>query len=155
MDISAFRVVRSLLLVLFIAVVEYRRGSFTRSGVLTGFLLCFLIAYSNIVFLFVMITFVLSGSFATRYKSDYKQSRINENERSSRSNRSKKTARNYKQVLCNGVVGCLYALGYCWKTNYSGQSVAVSSREDSSIYTIGFLVTMACCCGDTLGKVRP
>jgi uncharacterized membrane protein len=93
MNLSLFKLIRSFLLVLFIAVVEYRRGSFTYSGALIGFILCFITAYSNIVFLFVMITFVLSGSFSTRYKFELKQSKINENDHQIK--KSKKTARDY------------------------------------------------------------
>lgn len=154
MILSIFRLIRSFLLVLFIAVVEFRRGSFTLSAAITGFLLCFFIAYANIVFLFVMITFVLSSSFATRYKFDWKQSKILEDERPISKTKNKKTARNSWQVLSNGGIACFYALGYCWKTNFSGQSVPISSKEDSSIYSIGFLFTIVCCCGDTLGKKR-
>jgi uncharacterized membrane protein len=151
MDLSLFKIFRSFLLVLFIAVVEYKRGSFTYSGALTGFILCFIVAYSNIVFLFVMITFILSASFATRYKFDLKQSKINENDHNTK--KRKKTERDYIQVLCNGAIACLYAIGYCSKTNYSGLSLPFDNKHPSSIYSIGFLFTIACCCGDTLGIV--
>jgi uncharacterized membrane protein len=153
MDLSIFKILRSFLLVLFIAIVEYKRGSFTYSGALIGFILCFIIAYSNIVFLFVIITFVLSGSFATRYKFDLKQSKIDENDHKINIKKYKKTARDYTQVLCNGIIGCFYALGYCMKTNFSGLSLPIDNKNDSSIYSIGFIFTMACCCGDTLGKI--
>lgn len=152
MDLSIFKLFRSFLLVLFIAVLEYKRGSFTRSGALAGFILCFIIAYSNIVFLFVMIAFVLSGSFATRYKFDLKQSKINENDHEINTKKYKKTARDYVQVLCNGVIACLYAIGYCWKTDFSGLSLPIDQKYDSSIYSIGFIFTIVCCCGDTLGR---
>jgi uncharacterized membrane protein len=154
MNLSIFKLLRSFLLVLFIAVIEYKRGSFTRSGALTGFILCFIIAYSNIVFLFVMITFVLSGSFATRYKFDFKQSKINEDDHQNHTKKYKKTSRDHTQVLCNGAIACFYAMGYCWKTNYSGLSLPINTNSDSLIYSIGFIFTMVCCCGDTLGKCR-
>lgn len=150
--LSIFRLIRSFLLVLFIALLEFRRGSFTLSGAITGFLLCFVIAYANIVFLFVMITFVLSGSFATRYKFDWKQSKILEDDHHPVQRTKKRAARDWIQVLSNGGIACLYALGYCYTTNFSGQSVPIGSTEDSSIYSIGFLSTIACCCADTLGK---
>ena len=149
--LSIFRLIRSFLLVLFIAVVEFRRGSFTLSGAITGFLLCFVVAYANIVFLFVMITFVLSGSFATRYKFDWKQSKILEDDHPVQRTK-KKAARDWIQVLSNGGIACLYALAYCYTTNFSGQSVPIGVTEESSIYSIGFLSTIACCCADTLGK---
>ncbi|UJR10251.1 hypothetical protein I4U23_014462 [Adineta vaga] len=152
MDISLFKLLRSFLLVLFIAIVEYQRGSFTRSGAITGVILCFLIAYSNIVFLFVMITFVLSGTFATRYKFDFKRSKINENDHCIDNRKYKKTARDYLQVLCNGALACFYALGYCSQTNYSGLSLPIDNKHSSTIYSIGFLFTMVCCCGDTLAS---
>lgn len=154
MNLSLFKLLRSFLLVLFIAVVEYRRGSFTFSGAITGFILCFIIAYSNIVFLFVMLTFVLSGSFATRYKFDVKQSKILENDHQINLKKYKKTVRDHTQVLCNGGLGCLYALGYCWKTNFSGLSLPIDSKHESMIYSIGFLFTIVCCCGDTLGNLK-
>jgi uncharacterized membrane protein len=125
----------------------------TRSGAITGFFLCFFISYANIVFLFVMMTFVLTGSFATRYKLDLKQSKIHENDDTQTSTNQKKAARNYKQVLCNGAIACFYSIGYCWKTNYSGQSVPIDSEQVSSIYSIGFLFTIVCCCADTLGRI--
>jgi len=151
MDLSIFKILRSFLLVLFIAIIEYKRGSFTYSGALIGFILCFIIAYSNIVFLFVMITFILCGSFATRYKFDLKQSKIDENDHNINIKKYKKTARDYIQVLCNGIIACFYALGYCTKTNFSGISLPIDNKYDSSIYSIGFIFTIACCCGDTLG----
>jgi uncharacterized membrane protein len=154
MDLSLFKLIRSFLLVLFIATVEYKRGSFTRSGVLTGFILCFIIAYSNIVFLFVMITLILSASFATRYKFDVKQSKIVEDDHQINFKKYKKTVRDYDQVLCNGAIACFYALGYCWKTNYSGLSLPIDNKHESFIYSIGFLFTIACCCADTLGNFR-
>ncbi len=153
MDLSLFKIFRSFLLVLFIAIVEYRRGSFTLPGAITGFILCFITAYSNIVFLFVMVTLVLSSSFATRYKFDLKQSKINENDHEIDFKRYKKTVRDHIQVLCNGAIACLYAIGYCWKTNYSGISLPIDNKHESSIYSIGFITTIACCCGDTLGKI--
>jgi uncharacterized membrane protein len=153
MDLSLFKLFRSFLLVLFIAVVEYRRGSFTRLGAITGFIVCFIVAYSNIVFLFVMTTFVLSVSFSTRYKFDFKQSKINENDHEIDFKKYKKTARDHIQLLCNGLVACLYAIGYCWNTNFSGLSLPIDNKHPSSIYSIGFLSIIACCFGDTLGKV--
>ena len=153
MDISVFKLLRSFLLVLFIAVIEYQRGSFTRSAAVTGFVLCFIIAYTNIVFLFVMVTFVLSGTFATRYKSDVKQKKILENDHST-TKRYKKTARDHYQVLCNSLVGSVFALGYCWHTNFSGRSWPIDNKGDASVYSIGYLLSVACCCGDTLGKAR-
>jgi uncharacterized membrane protein len=152
MDLSIFKLLRSFLLILFIAVVEYKRGSFTRSAAVVGFILCFIIAYSNIVFAFVMITMVLSASFATRYKFDIKQSKINENDHEINLKKYKKTARDYIQVLCNGAVACFYAIGYCWKTNFSGVSLPMDNKHESSIYSIGFIFTLVCCCGDTLGN---
>jgi len=152
MDISLFKLLRSFLLILFIAIVEYRRGSFTFSGAIIGFIICFIIAYSNIVFAFVMITFVLSGSLATRYKFDLKQSKINENDREINTKKYKKSARDYKQVLSNGAIACFYAIGYCWKTNFSGLSLPIDNKHESSIYSIGFLFTLVCCCGDTLAS---
>lgn len=153
MDLSVFKLLRSFLLVLFIAIVEYKRGSFTLSGAITGFILCFIIGYSNIVFLFVMITFVLSVSFATRYKFDIKQSKINENDHQINTKKYKKTVRDHIQVLCNGAIACCYAAGYCAMTNYSGLALPIDSKHPSAIYSIGFLFTTACCCGDTLGKI--
>ena len=152
MELSIFKILRSFLLVLFIALFEYKRGSFTRSGAIVGFILCFITAYSNIVFLFIMITFVLSASSATRYKFDLKQSKIYENDHKIDTKKYKKTARSYVQVLCNGAIACMYAIGYCWKTNFSGISLPIDNKHDSSIYSIGFIFTIACCCGDTLGK---
>ncbi|CAF2388311.1 unnamed protein product [Rotaria sp. Silwood2] len=152
MDISIFKLLRSLFLVLFITIMEYKRGSFTLSGALSGFILCLIIAYSNIVFLFVMITFVLSGSFVTRYKFDIKQSKIIENDNQIETKKYKKTARSHIQVLCNGVIACFYAIGYCWKTNYSGLSLPIDNKHESSIYSIGFIFTIVCCCGDTLAS---
>ena len=153
MEISLFKAFRSFLLVLFIAVFEYQRGSFTRSGVITGFIVCFFISYSNIVFLFVMVTFVLSGSISTRYKFDMKQLKISEDDQLELKRPRKKTARNSVQVLSNGAVACVFALGYCWKTNFSGISLPIDFKHESSIYSIGFIVSIACCCGDTLGKL--
>lgn len=152
MNISIFKILRSLLLVLFIAFIEYKRGSFTYSGAVTGCIICFIIAYSNIVFLFVMITFVLSGSFATRFQFDVKQMKINENDNQIRRKNSKKAARDYIQVLCNGALACFYTIGYCWKTDFSGLSLSLDTKHDSFIYSIGFLFTIVCCCADTLGK---
>ncbi|CAF0916005.1 unnamed protein product [Rotaria sordida] len=129
-----------------------KRGSFTLSGALTGFILSIIIAYSNIVFLLVIMTFVLSGSFVTRYKFDIKQSKINENDHQIQTKKYKKTARDHIQVLCNGSIACLYAIGYCWKTNYSGLSLPIDNKHESSIYSIGFIFTIACCCGDTLAS---
>lgn len=153
MEFSLFKFLRSFLLVLFIAIVEYQRGSFTLSGTITGFFLCFIIGYANIVFLFVMIVFVLSGSFATRYKFDVKQSKIYENDHQINVKKYKKTARDHIQTLSNGAIGCLYAIGYCWSTNYSGISLPIDNKHPSSIYSIGFLFTIVCCCGDTLGEI--
>ena len=152
MSLSIFRLVRSLLLVLFIAVVEYKRGSFTLSGTITGFIVCFIIAYSNIVFLLIMITFVLSCTFATRYNVDLKLSKLEENDHQIATRKRKRIARNYQQVLCNSVIACFFALGYCWKTNYSGLSLPFDNKHESSIYSIGFIFSVVCCCGDTLGK---
>lgn len=152
MDLSIFKLFRSFLLVLFIAVVEYKRGSFTLSGALLGFILCFIISYANIVFLFVMTTLVLSSSFATRYKFDLKQSKIIEDDKHINTKKYKKTVRDYIQVFCNGAIACVYAIGYCWNTNFSGLSLPIDYKYDSSIYSIGFLCTIACCCGDTLGR---
>ncbi|CAF1445975.1 unnamed protein product [Rotaria sordida] len=63
-----------------------------------------------------------------------------------------KTARDHIQVLCNGSIACLYAIGYCWKRNYSGLSVPIDNKYASSIYSIGFIFTIACCCDDTLAS---
>ena len=153
MEFSLFKFLRSVLLVLFIAIVEYQRGSFTLSGTITGFFLCFIIGYANIVFLFVMIVFVLSGSFATRYKFDVKQSKIYENDHQINVKKYKKTARDHIQTLSNGAIACFYAIGYCWSTNYSGISLPIDNKHPSSIYSIGFLFTIVCCCGDTLGEI--
>ena len=153
-EFSFFKFLRSFLLVLFIAIVEYRRGSFTLSGTITGFILCFIIGYSNIVFLFVMIVFVLSGSFATRYRFDFKQSKILENDHQINVKKYKKTARDHIQTLSNGALACLYAIGYCCSTNCSGMSLPIDNKHPSSIYSIGFLFTIACCCGDTLGEIH-
>jgi uncharacterized membrane protein len=153
MALSLFKLLRSFLLVLFIAIVEYKRGSFTLTGAITGFILCFIVGYSNIVFLFVMITFVLTVSFATRYKFDFKQSKIDENDHEIDTKKYKKTVRDYIQVLCNGAIPCCYAVGYCLNTNYSGLSLPIDNKHSSSIYSIGFLCTIACCFGDTLGKI--
>lgn len=154
MVISIFKLLRSLFLVLFITIIEYKRGSFTLSGALTGFILCVIIAYSNIVFLFIMVTFVLSGSFATRYRSDIKQSKIYEDDSPVQKTKFKKTARCHIQVLCNGLIACLYSIGYCIKTDYSGISLPIDIKDESSIYSIGFIFTIVCCCGDTLGKAE-
>ncbi|CAF0981141.1 unnamed protein product [Adineta steineri] len=153
MDLSLFKLLRSFLLVLFLTIFEYKRGSFTLSGAITGFILCFIITYSNIVFQFVMFTLVISSSFATRYKSDFKQSKINEDDRQVDYKKYKKIARDHIQVLCNGAIACIYACGYCWKTNYSGLSLPIDNKHESSIYSIGFLFTIACCCASELGTV--
>ena len=153
MDFSLWIFVRSFVLVAFIAIFEYKRGSFTRLGALTGFVLCLIIAYSNIVFLFVMIALVLSASISTRYKFDLKQSKILENDHKIDTKLYKRTVRDHIQVLSNGAIAGLYAIGYLWQTNCSGISYPIDRNlSSSSIYSIGFLTTIACCCGDTLAS---
>ena len=125
MDLSLFKLIRSFCLVLFITIFEYKRDSFTYYGAITGFILCLIITYSNIVFLFIMITFVLSGSITTRYKFDLKQSKIYETDHQLNKSIYKKVARDHIQVFCNGAIACCYAIGYCWKTNFSGLSLPI------------------------------
>lgn len=148
-ELSLFKLIRSFLLVAFIGAFEYRRGSFTISGAIVGCFICFFIAYANIVFLLVMITFVLSGSISTRYKHEIKQMKFSED---TGKNSKKSKARNHIQVLCNGGIASVYACLYCWKTNFSGRVVPIDFQDESSIYSIGFLFTIVCCCADTLAS---
>ncbi|CAF1316579.1 unnamed protein product, partial [Didymodactylos carnosus] len=131
----------------------YRRGSFTLDGVVTGFLLCLIITYSNISFMFVMLAFTLSGSYATKYKSDIKRLKISEGGKD-QTTKTKKVARNYIQVLCNGSIAFLYSLFYCYETNLSGKTLPIDFHNYywPSIYSIGLLFSIACCCGDTLAS---
>ncbi|CAF4057104.1 unnamed protein product [Rotaria sordida] len=42
--------------------------------------------------------------------------------------------------------------GCCGSKNYSGLSVPIDNKYASSIYSIGFIFTIACCCDDTLAS---
>ena len=78
--------------------------------------------------------------------------KIHENDHQINTQKYRKTARDSIQVLCNGGIACFYALGYLYQTNFSGLSLPIDNKHSSSIYSIGFLSTIVCCCGDTLGK---
>jgi len=103
---STSRWIAAVIVPLFIAHRGLKKGSLDKSGALAGLLVGFLLTLGNWTFLAMLLTFFLSSSKATKFRSKRKQQFEDDFKEGGQ--------RNWRQVFCNGgaaaQAACLYLI---------------------------------------------
>ena len=144
----------SLLVTLIIAVYGYKRKSLSLDGAMYSVIVGHTLSFANAGFFSCLLAFFLTGSKLTRFKSKLKFSHLGQEHITG----GKRTC---FQVLCNGSVSTLCAMGYIL---FGGQGIVASSIQapihyriirdlpfyiKPSIFEMGVIVSLATACGDT------
>ncbi|KAI6653355.1 Transmembrane protein 19-like [Oopsacas minuta] len=144
----------SFVLTLIIAVYGYKRKSLSIDGAMYSVIVGHTLTFANAAFFSCLITFFLTGSKLTKYKSAKKFANLEQEHITG-------GRRTYLQVLCNGLVSTICAMGYIL---YGGQGItgAHVSRKQLQyefiarlpyihpvIFELGVVVSLASACGDT------
>ena len=141
----------SLALTLIMAVGGYKKKSLSLDGAMYSIIVGHTLAFANIAFFTCLIVFFITGSWLTKYKASKKIQHIGEEHITG-------GRRNCLQVLCNGSVSTVCAIGYIL---YGGGGI--QSQEHSIYYEfiaklpyihpivfeVGVIVSLASACGDT------
>ncbi|XP_064456001.1 transmembrane protein 19-like isoform X2 [Ornithodoros turicata] len=138
---SPLRWFTSLFVPLAFAVWGYRKRSLNLSGALTGFGLGFVLTFSNYSFLAALVTFFVSSSKATKYRSARKRKFEPEFKEGGQ--------RNWVQVLCNGGVATELALLYVLECGVGEKVINPRHSWLGSMLALGVMSALAESCGDT------
>ena len=145
----------ALLLALLFSFYGFRRGSLSFDGALFAIIVGHALTFANASFFFCLITFFLSSSKLTRYKSKEKLKTMGDEHITG-------GKRNYMQVICNGAVPTLSAMGY---TLFGGKGIFIDEnfpilyqdfiskwipfKVTPDIFEFGVVASLAAACGDT------
>ena len=141
-------------LTLIIAIGGYKKKSLSLDGAMYSIIVGHTLAFANAAFFTCLIVFFITGSRLTKYKASKKIQHLGEEHITG-------GRRNYLQVLCNGSVSTLCAIGYIL---YGGGGIRSQDNSRDSIYyeyiaelpyihpiifEVGVVVSLASACGDT------
>ena len=144
----------SLLLALVIAMYGYKRESLSLDGAMYSIVVGHTLSFANAGFFSCLLAFFLTGSKLTRYKYQTKCSYLGQEHITG-------GKRNCLQVLCNGSVSTLCAMGYIL---FGGKGIVATMTEvplhyefirtlpfyiKPSTFEMGVIVSLAAACGDT------
>ncbi|EFN79841.1 Transmembrane protein 19 [Harpegnathos saltator] len=119
----------------------FRRKSVDISGALFGLFLGFILTLSNFAHLMAIMTFFITSSKATKFRSARKKKFEAEFKEGGQ--------RNWVQVLCNGGMAAQLGVLYLLDVGYGERPIDFDKDYRSSWLSIGILATFACCNGDT------
>ena len=144
----------SLLMTLIIAVFGYKRKSLSIDGAMYSVIVGHTLSFANAGFFSCLLVFFLTGSKLTKYKSRLKFSHLGQEHITG----GKRTC---LQVLCNGSVSTICAMGYIL---FGGQGIIRRMTQapiyyevvrslpfymKPSTFEMGVIVSLASACGDT------
>ena len=143
----------SLVLTLIIAIGGYKKKSLSLDGSMYSVIVGHTLTFANAAFFTCLIVFFITGSLLTKYKASKKIQHLGEEHITG-------GRRNYLQVLCNGSVATICAIGYIL---YGGGGIRSQDYSRDSIYyefakltyihpivfEMGVVVSLASACGDT------
>lgn len=128
-----------------------KRGSLSPSGAIAAFIVGFLTFFSSVRFGLTLLTFYLTATKMTRYKSELK-SRIEDGYVSSGGNRTA------SQVFASALPAALIAVSYLYLFGIDNVGVYSQLQSQSSLL-LAYLLFVSACAGDTfaseLGIVMP
>ncbi|XP_032674826.1 transmembrane protein 19 isoform X2 [Odontomachus brunneus] len=118
-----------------------RKKSVNISGAMFGLLLGFILTLSNYAHLMCLMTFFVTASKATKFRSAQKKKIEAEHKEGGQ--------RNWVQVLCNGGMAAQLAVLYLLDVGCGERPIDFDKDYRSSWLSIGILGSFACCNGDT------
>ncbi|XP_065339888.1 transmembrane protein 19 [Cloeon dipterum] len=118
-----------------------KKRSLNTSGAVLGLIVGFVLTLSSYSFLACLMTFFVTSSKATKYRSDKKRKIEKEFKEGGQ--------RNWIQVLCNGGMATELALLYLIDSGCGERTVDFSRDYRASWLSMGVLGAFACCNGDT------
>lgn len=119
----------------------YRKKSLDLSGALCGVIVGFVLTLSSYLFFIGLLTFFISSSQATKFRSDLK--------RKFEPHHKEGGQRNWVQVLCNGGVATEFALLYMLECGMGEKLVEPSTDWQCTLLSLAVLSALAESCGDT------
>lgn len=118
-----------------------KRRSLSLSGAAMGLVVGFVITLSSYIFLACLLTFFVTASRATKFRSDIKRTLEEEFKEGGQ--------RNWVQVVCNSGMAIHVALLYILDTGCGERPIDFSEDYRASWLGLALLGTFACCNGDT------
>ena len=116
----------------------YRKGSLNLSGAIAGLFVGLLHVFHHWrVVIICLVTFYISGTFVTRYKSAIKEEKVQSETASGGPRRS------WRQVLATSGTSTLLIVLHWWR---------LAKNAESRIFYIGFLAAYACSTADTFSS---
>ncbi|XP_022207567.1 transmembrane protein 19 [Nilaparvata lugens] len=140
-SISPARLLASILIPILVATYGLRKNSLSISGAILGFLVGFILTLSSYLFFACLLTFFITSSRATKFRSEKK--------RKFEKDFKEGGQRNWLQVLCNSGMATQYALLYILDAGVGEYSIDFDTNYRASWLAIGILSAFACCNGDT------
>ncbi|KAF0313471.1 Transmembrane protein 19 [Amphibalanus amphitrite] len=141
MTCSSVRWIAALVVPVAIAHHGLRKGSLDRSGAAAGFLVGFLLTLANWTFLAMLLTFFLSSSKATKFRSKQKQKFEDDFKEGGQ--------RNWRQVLCNGGAAAQFACLYMIECGCHEHPIDFHEHFHSSVLALAVLGSLAAANADT------
>ncbi|XP_014467810.1 PREDICTED: transmembrane protein 19 [Dinoponera quadriceps] len=139
--ISPWRWLAAIVIPVLLLVWGLRKGYVAISGAISGSLLGFILTLTNFAHLMALLTFFVTGSKATKFRSAQKKKiEVNFKEGGQRG---------WVQVLCNGGMAAQLGILYLLDVGCGERPVDFDKYYRSSWLSIGILGAFACCCGDT------
>lgn len=139
--ISPARWLSSCFIPIMIAVYGYRKKSINLSGALLGFIVGFVCTLSSYCFLGTLLTFFLSSSKATKFKSHLKMKFEKDFKEGGQ--------RNWVQVLCNSGMAVQLCILYLLDIGSMERPINFDKDYRASWLSMGVLGAFACSNGDT------
>lgn len=118
-----------------------KKKSLDLTGAIAAVIVGFILTLSNLCFFASCITFFLTSSKLTRFKSDIKE-KIEDDFK-------KGGQRNWIQVFCNGGIPTLLALFYMIDVGIGEHAIDYAKDFTASVLSVAVLGSFACSCGDT------
>ncbi|KAL6266245.1 hypothetical protein P5V15_003104 [Pogonomyrmex californicus] len=118
-----------------------RKKSLDVSGGILGFFIGFVLTLSSFAHLTALITFFITGSKVTKFRSAQKKK--------IEADFKEGGQRNWIQVLCNGGMATQLALLYLLDVGSGERPIDFDKEYRSSWLSIGIIGALACCNGDT------
>lgn len=132
----------SIVITLLLMLYGLKRKGVSRSGAVLGFIVGLLLALANHAYLACLVTFFLSSSRATKFRSSEK--RTFEEEFKGGEGR-----RNWVQVLCNAGMPLQLSILYLIDCGSGERPIDFTTYYRSSWLSVGVMSSLACCNGDT------
>ncbi|XP_024884972.1 transmembrane protein 19 isoform X2 [Temnothorax curvispinosus] len=118
-----------------------RKKSIDISGAILGFFMGFILTLSSFAHLMALVTFFVTGSKVTKFRSVQKKK--------IEADFKEGGQRNWIQVLCNGGMATQLALLYLLDVGSGERPIDFDKEYRSSWLSIGIIGAVACCNGDT------